>query len=231
MRNIAIIPARSGSKGLKDKNIKDLCGKPLMAYSIEAAIKSNVFDEVMVSTDSTVYADIAKNYGARVPFLRSDFASSDSASTWDAIVEVIQGYKKLGERFDSVCILQPTSPLRTANHIVEAYETFYSKKAESVVSVCLTDHSPLWENILPKDDCMDGFLSREINADDRRQDLEDFYRINGAIYICGINEALTFDLYNKGCYAYKMSRKESVDIDDDDDFELAEYYMKKHSYL
>lgn len=228
MRNLAIIPARSGSKGLKDKNIKMLCGKPLMAYSIEAALGSDMFDEVMVSTDSDEYARIAIQYGAKVPFLRSEFASSDAASTWDAVSEVIEMYREIGQDFDTVCVLQPTSPLRKKEHIVEAYGVYDSKNANSVVGVCLTDHSPLWENTLPQDDCMEDFLSRFIDENDRRQDLGDFYRINGAVYICKINNELRFNLYDKSCYAYKMNKKDSIDIDDVDDFDLAEYYMKRH---
>ena len=112
MKNIAMIPARSGSKGLKDKNIRLLNGKPLLAYSIEAAIQSKLFDEIMVSTDSSYYADIAEKYGAKVPFLRSEGNSSDSASSWDTVQEILSFYRNAGEEFDSFCLLQPTSPLR-----------------------------------------------------------------------------------------------------------------------
>ena len=105
MRNIAIIPARSGSKGLPDKNIKLLQGKPLLAYTIEAAIKSGCFTEVMVSTDSEKYAEIAWEYGAKVPFLRSKVMSSDTASSWDMVEEVLDNYKQLNQEFDSFCLL------------------------------------------------------------------------------------------------------------------------------
>ena len=108
MRNLAIIPARSGSKGLPDKNIKELNGKPLMAYSIEAANESGCFTEVMVSTDSEKYAQIAREYGAHVPFLRSAATSSDQANSWDMVEEVLAEYAKRGEYFDSFCLLQPT---------------------------------------------------------------------------------------------------------------------------
>ena len=101
MKNIAIIPARSGSKGVRDKNIRDLCGKPLMAHTIEAALGSGEFEEVMVSTDSEQYAEIARKYGANVPFLRSAKTSGDSASSWDMVDEVLDGYAALGKTFDS----------------------------------------------------------------------------------------------------------------------------------
>ena len=136
MSNIAIIPARSGSKGLKDKNIKELCGKPLFAYSIEAALKSSCFDEVMVSTDSEKYAEIARRYGASVPFLRSVSTSSDIASSWDMVDEVLAGYRDLGREFETFCLLQPTSPLRTAKDIIAAYKLYNDKASFSVVSVC-----------------------------------------------------------------------------------------------
>lgn len=122
MGNIALIPARSGSKGLKDKNIRKLNGKPLIVHSINAAIESKIFDEIMVSTDSELYADIAKDSGASVPFLRSQEQSSDSAGSWGVVKEVLQNYKKLGKTFSTVCLLQPTSPLRRADDIIEAYQ-------------------------------------------------------------------------------------------------------------
>ena len=108
MKNIAIIPARSGSKGLIDKNIRLMNGKPLIWYSINVAIESNCFDEVMVSTDSDRYAEIAKECGASVPFLRSTYNSSDKADFWDIVKEVLSNYKKLGKEFDIVMLLQPT---------------------------------------------------------------------------------------------------------------------------
>ena len=121
MRSIAIIPARSGSKGLPDKNIKPLNGKPLLAYSIEAALASGMFDTVHVSTDSERYAGIARQYGADEPFLRSAETSSDTASSEDAIREVLRRYEEMGQRFDAFMLLQPTSPLRTADDIRAAF--------------------------------------------------------------------------------------------------------------
>lgn len=149
MRSIAIIPARSGSKGLPDKNIRPLNGKPLLAYSIEAALASGLFDTVHVSTDSERYADIARQYGADEPFLRSAETSSDTASSEDAIREVLRRYEEMGQRFDAFMLLQPTSPLRTADDIRAAFGVMEEKQAESVVSVCEVEHSPLWCNTLP----------------------------------------------------------------------------------
>lgn len=148
MKNIAIITARSGSKGLKDKNIRILNGKPLMAYTIEAAIKSGMFDEIMVSTDSKEYASVAIKYGAKVPFLRTKKNSDDNASSWDVVKEVVKKYKDMGKEFNTVCMLQPTSPLRIAEDIVNGYKLFNEKKADTVIAVCETQHSPLWSNTL-----------------------------------------------------------------------------------
>ena len=125
MRRIAIIPARSGSKGLKDKNIKELNGKPLIAYSIEAALASKMFDKVFVSTDSQKYADIAIQYGADASFLRSEENSSDTAGSWDVIREVISKLKDMGEEYDEVMLLQATSPLRTVEDIVKSIELLH----------------------------------------------------------------------------------------------------------
>lgn len=226
MKNIAIIPARSGSKGLKDKNIKLLNGKPLMWYSIQAAIKSGCFDEVMVSTDSEKYAEIAKECGASVPFLRSEKEASDTASSWDVVREVLANYQKLGQSFDNVMILQPTSPLRTAEDIVISFALMREKGAHSVIGVCETEHSPLWCNTLPEDNCLAGFIRPEIKAISGRQGLPTYYRINGAIYLTKVSDCVGENLYNEHGYAYIMPKERSIDIDTQFDFKLAEIIMR-----
>lgn len=222
MKNVAIIPARSGSKGLKDKNIKLLNGKPLLAYSIEAALQAGMFDQVMVSTDSAEYSKIAKVYGAQVPFLRSEKNSSDQASSWDMVREVLRFYRDKGMEFESFCLLQPTSPLRRAEDIKEAYRLYEEQKAISVVSVCEVEHSPLWCGHLDDEGGLNGFISEENTI--QRQELKPFYRINGAIYIVNIREfEKNSFLYRKGSYAYIMGQERSVDIDNIRDFEYAEF--------
>ncbi len=227
MNNLAVITARSGSKGLKDKNIKPLGGRPLLAYSIEAAKDSGMFDKVFVSTDSEQYAQIARQYGADVPFLRSDEIAGDHASSWDAVREAVQGYEKLGKRFDTVTLLQPTSPLRTAEDIRSGYRLFTGKDADYVIGVCPTEHSPLWCNTLPEDMSMDGFISKEID-EKPRQELPDYYRINGALYIVKVS-ALdgVDDMYHQGCYAYVMPPERSIDIDTAFDFKMAELFIEQ----
>lgn len=227
MRNIAIIPARSGSKGLKDKNIKLLDGKPLLWYTIKVAKESKCFDEIMVSTDSEKYAQIAKECGAAIPFFRSADKSSDTAGSWEVVKEVLANYLKTKNTFDTICLLQPTSPLRSSINIIEAYRVMDEKKASAVTSVCEVDHSPLWDMVLPDDGSLSDF--RKNLRDVPRQKLKKYYRLNGAIYIRKIeykdSKILIED--NKE-FAYIMDRRCSIDIDTQEDFELAEFYMSKN---
>lgn len=226
MKNIAIIPARSGSKGVKDKNIRNLAGKPLIAYTIEAALKCNVFDEVMVSTDSERYAEIALSFGASVPFLRSKETATDASSSWNVVDEVLANYKKNGEIFDTFCLLQPTSPLRTADDISAAYNLFRNKAQFSVVSVCEAEHSPLWCGHLPGNQEFIDFIKPE--SVKQRQEGRKFYRLNGAIYIVDIKKfAEERFLYRKGGFAYIMSQENSVDIDTELDFKLASVILQE----
>ncbi len=225
MRTLAVIPARSGSKGLKDKNILPLCGKPLLSYTIEAALKSQCFDTVMVSTDALEYAEIAAACGAEVPFLRSKAAATDQASSWEVVLEVLQKYEEKGRQFDFVMLLQPTSPLRNEQEIRNAFSVQERNHAEAVVSVCEMEHSPLWCNTLPENHCMDHFIS---SASRPRQQLGRYYRINGALYLVHV-EKLRRDgtlIYDKATFAYLMDKDQSVDIDDATDFMLAEFLMK-----
>lgn len=226
MRNIAVIPARSGSKGLKDKNIKLLQGKPLIAYTIEAAKNANLFDEIFVSTDSLEYAQIAREWGASVPFLRSDELSSDTASSVDVVKDAIINYQKIGEIFDTVALLQPTSPLRKPEDIINGYEIFEKNNAQAVVAVCEVDHSPLWCNTLPGDHSLENFLRQDlINVP--RQSLPTYYRINGALYLINKDYLMsTNNIYSGKCYAVIMPKENSIDIDDAIDFKIAEAFIK-----
>jgi CMP-N,N'-diacetyllegionaminic acid synthase len=223
MNNIAIIPARSGSKGLKDKNIRLLTGKPLMAYSIESARKSGCFSEVMVSTDSAEYQRIAVEHGANVPFLRSEAASTDTAGSWDVVCEVLDGYAEMGKYFDTVCLLQPTSPMRTADDIERAYKIYSENNADAVTSVCEADHSPLWCMTLPENRSLKEFRSQS-HGNAPRQKLEQYYRLNGAVFIRKIRydggKSVICDTEE---FAYIMDKRRSVDIDTIEDFEYAEF--------
>ena len=227
MRNIAIIIARSGSKGLKDKNIRPLNGKPLLAYTIEAALQSGCFDTVMVSTDSRKYGKIAKEYGAEVPFYRSKETSQDSTSPWDVVKEVLEQFKARGEEYDTFALLQPTSPLRNAEDIQKAYKEFEEKKANAVVSMCELECAIHLVNKLPKSLSMKGFIT-EKQYNKRRQEIEPYYRFNGAIYISKVKTFYKhMNIYEDKCYAYIMDRNRSYDIDSEDDLKIVEAIMKK----
>ncbi|MBE6097708.1 MAG: acylneuraminate cytidylyltransferase family protein [Schwartzia succinivorans] len=226
MTNIAIIPARSGSKGLKDKNIKLMNGKPLLSYSIVAAKESGIFDEIMVSTDSQRYADIAIKYGASVPFLRSSENSSDTADSWDMVLEVLNNYRELGSEFDTICLLQPTSPLRIGRDISEAYKDFRNNDVDALTSVCEVDHSPLWTMMLAEDRMLTEYRKHSSNAP--RQKLATYYRVNGAIYIRKIEYSKNgINLLDAKEIAFIMDKIRSVDIDDELDFAIGEYLMSK----
>lgn len=225
---IAIIPARSGSKGLKDKNIKELNGKPLISYTIEAANESRIFDKVFVSTDSEKYAEISRKYGADVPFLRSAENSTDKAGSWEVVKEVLS---KLDEKYDIVILLQPTSPLRNAQNIKEAIDLFFEKNADSVISVTETDHPIFWCNTLNENLSLKNFIKKEYNKN--RQALPKSYTVNGAIYIVKtefLNDLSKFNLYGDKSFAYIMERINSVDIDGELDFIYVQAILKKYEY-
>jgi len=222
---IAIIPARSGSKGLKDKNIKLLNGKPLMAYTIEAALKSQCFDKIVVSTDSEEYAKIAVEYGAEVPFLRPEYLSGDEVSTNDVVIDLIKKLKKNGKEFEFLMILQPTSPLRTSEDIKKAIELLKEKNANAVVSLCEVDHPPLYAGCVPLSLQIDGFINSGTST--RRQALPKYHRVNGAIYLMKTDYFLEYqDYYKDNCYAYIMKKERSIDIDDEIDYFIAKCLMK-----
>ena len=225
MKRIAIIPARSGSKGIKDKNITALLGKPLIAYTIESALQSGMFDKVFVSTDSPLYADISMKYGADASFLRSKKNSTDTAGSWDAVREVILHFEERGAFYDEVMLLQPTSPLRSSDDVKKAVQMMTEKQAESVVSVTETDHSPLWCDILPEDCSMDHFAENEY-SELPRQMLPKYYRQNGAIYLVTRKELDRNPMFRSKAYAYIMPKERSVDFDDKLDFLIAETILR-----
>ncbi len=227
MLNIAIITARSGSKGLKNKNIKFLNGKPLMAYSIEAALESHMFNEVMVSTDSLEYKSIAQQYGANVPFLRSADNSNDSAGSWDVVKEVLQKYLEIGMKFDTVCLLQPTSPLRTKSDIIEGYNLLDAKDANAVTAVCEVEHSPLWTMTLDSSLSMEEYKRANKQKNMPRQKLPVYYRVNGALYIRKIQYLDNhINILDEDEIAYIMDQARSIDIDTELDFKLAELLIE-----
>jgi CMP-N,N'-diacetyllegionaminic acid synthase len=221
---LAIIPARGGSKRLPRKNILDLAGKPLIAWSIEAGLDSQYIDKVVVSSDDNEILEISEKFGAHI-IKRPEELSSDIATTFDAIKHTIDNF----EKYDYVVLLQPTSPLRNEKDIDKAIEMIEEKNANAVVSVSEMDHSPFWTNTLPEDGNMNNFLKDEV-LNKRSQDLEKYYRLNGAIYICKIDSLLEEQSFflKDNIFAYVMDRKSSIDIDEEIDFKIAEVLKKDH---
>ncbi len=223
---LAIIPARGGSKRLPGKNILDLAGKPLIAWTIEAARQSRFIDKVVVSTDDKVIMQISLKYGADVPFLRPPELATDTASSIDVVYHAINFFKENGESYDYIILLQPTSPLRTSKDIDNAFEML-NDKTKAVVSVCETDHPPLWSNTLPEDLSMKDFIKPEIK-NKRSQDLPKYYRLNGAVYISELEYLKkNYDFFGNETRTFIMSRENSVDIDTKLDFRLVSCFLKE----
>lgn len=223
---IAIIPARGGSKGVPNKNIRNLAGKPLIAYTIEAALKSEVFERVIVSTDSREIADVSRKYGAEVPFMRPDNIAGDSVSSDDVILHALDFFKDQKIDYFEVCKLQPTSPLRNETHICEAYELMHTQKKDFLVSICECDHSPLWCGTLGEDQCLDNFIPDEVKRACRQQ-LPQYYRLNGAIYMANTKAFQNNKSFlGKNSIGYIMQKENSVDIDSEIDFEFAELLLR-----
>ena len=222
---LAIIPARSGSKGLKDKNIRLLAGKPMLAYSIIAARSCGFIDSIILSTDSKTYAELGEEYGAEVPFLRDAQLATDTAGSWDVVREVLARLADLGRHYEVVVLLQPTSPLRSVSDINGALELFSAKAATAVVSVCEADHPPNWTGIVGPDLSLATFLS-PAKSEVRRQDFHRYHRLNGAIYVVSASHVMASDeLYTSGSFAYIMPRERSIDVDTLFDFICAEAVM------
>lgn len=222
MNKIAIIPARSGSKCIKDKNISPLCGKPLIAYSIEAAIQSDEFARVFVSTDSELYADISRHYGAEV-MMRGEKLSNDKATTFVVIEDFLS---RLDEPIDYFVLLQPTSPLRNATHVREAVLKFESRFADFdfLVSMKESDHAKVLVNPIDEDESLKYFDTDFANY--RRQSYKD-YSPNGAIFIAKPEKYLEQKhFFGAKALAYQMSALDSVDIDGALDLLVAKAIME-----
>lgn len=225
MKNLAVITARSGSKGLINKNILPLAGIPLLAWSIKAAKDSHIFEKIHLSTDSEQYAEIGRQFQADTSFLRTKDLSSSQADSWSVLRFVIKQFEEQGQFFDNIMLLQPTSPLRTAEDIINAMQLFIQKQARAVISVCPLEHSPLWANTLPEDANMREFIKPEIE-NTPRQELQEYYRLNGAIYLVTRELLMSGENIIKNAYAYIMPIERSVDIDTDIDFKYAELLLQ-----
>lgn len=223
MRILAIVPARGGSKGIKDKNIKEIEGRPLIEYTIEAAKRCEYIDEIVVSTDSEKIAKVAKKAGAKVPFLRPDELASDTARTIDVVLFTIDQLKLIGQEYDIVVLLQPTSPLRDEDDICGAIEKYVSCNMKSLVSVSEVSESPILMRQIVDETHMEKLLN--INSTIRRQDMAKYYMVNGSIYINKIEELNSDTSLNDNVIPYVMDRSHAVDIDDYVDIEVMKYYV------
>lgn len=222
-RILALIPARGGSKGIKNKNIVDLSGYPLVSYSIRAAQGSKYVDDTVVSTDSEKIARISKEYGANVPFMRPAELATDHARTVDAVLHAIKLLDKTENHFDVVVILQCTQPLTTAADIDKAIETFFEKGMRGLVSVSRVEEHPLLMRSMDKDGNLTSLLGE--NSTCRRQDMKPYYRVDGCICINQTNEITSETSLNDNPVGFIMDVSHSVDIHDMKDLYLAEYYL------
>lgn len=226
MTNICIIPARGGSKRIPRKNIKDFLGKPIIAYSIKAAIDSNLFDEIMVSTDCKEIAEIAIQYGAKVPFLRSAKNADDFATTYDVIEEVVQSYKTQGKKFDNLCCIYSCAPFVTPEILTRAYIQLKEKDFDTVFPI-IAYSFPI-QRALKKDDGK-VFMILEENLNVRSQDLEDSFHDAGQFYWCKTKQLLASKkLLTSNTGGVEISELYAQDIDTITDWKLAElkYQLK-----
>jgi N-acylneuraminate cytidylyltransferase len=217
---VAIITARGGSKRIPRKNIRDFHGKPIIAYVIEAALNSHIFDEVMVSTDDSEIADIAKKNGAVVPFMRDDKTSDDFATTADVLDEVLNEYKNLGKEIKSFCCIYPTAPFVTTEKLIESNKKFSISDADSLVSMVKFSFPP-----------QRGFIQRNGNVEyrepehkaTRSQDLEPIFHDAGQFYWAKVKTFLeTKFLVSKNTIGFELSESEVQDIDTENDWKIAE---------
>lgn len=224
MRNIAIITARGGSKRIPRKNIKNFCGRPIIAYSIEAAINSEIFDEVMVSTDDTEIAEISIKYGAKVPFFRSKKTSDDHAVTADVIEEVLQQYKIIGSCFDYFCCIYPTAPFITAQRLKLAAEKLLSSQADSLLPVVKYSFPPQ-RGLVINEDRINYKWPENMNT--RSQDLEPFYHDCGQFYFMKVDKFLEErKLITENTIPFIIPEIEVQDIDTPEDWDIAEMKYK-----
>ncbi len=221
-KRIAIITARGGSKRIPKKNIKDFCGKPIIAYSIEAAISSELFDEVMVSTDSEEIAEIAKKYGASVPFMRSAETSNDYATTNDVLMEVFNEYEKRGQEFDIAVCIYPTAPFVTADKLKRAIDMVEKDGADAVTPVVQFSFPPQRAFII-RDNALEYQYPE--NASARSQDLEAVYHDCGQFYVMRPYNIL-HDVESTMTMPLIMKESEVQDIDTIEDWKIAEIKYK-----
>ena len=225
--NLCIIPARGGSKRIPRKNIKDFLGKPIIAYSIEAALKCKLFDEVMVSTDDQEIAEIARNYGASVPFLRSKVNSNDFAGTADVLIEVLDQYSDIGKSFEYLCCIYPTAPLINPEKLKKGFEQIVVNKNDTVFPIVEFSY-PIWRGLKLENNGKTSMVWPE-NMHKRSQDLENTFHDAGQWYWFNIDSfRREKKLWMNNTAGMVLDQIEVQDIDNLTDWKLAEL---KYAYL
>lgn len=220
MSCIAIIPARGGSKRIPRKNVKEFCGKPILAYSIEAVLQTELFDEVMVSTDDKEIAEIAKKYGATVPFLRSEETANDYAILKDVLNEVLSEYKKLGKNFDEVCCILPTAPLVESDDIAKSHDILIKENCVSVIPVVKYSYT-IFRSLKIENGKL--IMNWPENYSKRSQDLPDAYHDAGLFYWYNkkyFEEKIAG--FGENACPYILDEDKVQDIDTLDDWRIAE---------
>ena len=226
-RILGLIPARGGSKGIPDKNLVDLHGKPLIAHRIASALKSRYIDRTIVSTDSETIAETARRFGADVPFLRPEELALDTSKTIEAVLHAVRTLEASGDRFDVLLLLQPTQPLTTAQDMEAAIELFFRKGQKGLVSVSPVEENPLLMRTINENAELVSLLG--VNSTCRRQDMPEYYKVNGCIYINRIDELTERTSFNDNPVGFVMERSHSVDIDEPKDLALAEYFLDRRT--
>lgn len=228
MKTLAIIPARGGSKGIPNKNIKPFNGKPLIQHTIEIALKVFDKEEICISTDSEQIKSTAELSGVNVPFIRPPELAEDSSGMYEVLLHALNFYKAKGREFDTIILLQPTSPFRNSTHIQEAM-SIYNDSIEMVVSVKETASNPYY--ILFEEDDK-GFLQKSKKGNfTRRQDVPKVWEYNGAIYVINVKTLLSKPIHQfERVIKYEMDEMSSLDLDTPLDWEIAEYLFKKLNY-
>ncbi len=225
MKNsVAIITARGGSKRIPRKNIREFCGEPMITYPIKAAIKSGLFSEVMVSTDDEEIAEIAQKNGAQVPFLRSKENSDDFSTTSDVLKEVLAEYKKIGKSFEHACCLYPTAVFANEEKLKQAAKYFIESNADSLIPVVQFSF-PIQRALKIEDNLLKFFWPE--NVAKRSQDLEKSFHDSGQFYFFKTNIfELKKDLFNSKTIPFELKESEVQDIDNEEDFKIAEIKYK-----
>lgn len=226
---LCVIPARKGSKGLKNKNIKKIGKTPLIAWSILTAKKCKQIDEIIVSTDSLKISKIAKRYGAKVPFIRPKKFATDKASSFSVLKHAIEFFKEKKLYFDYILMLEPTSPLRDFREIDFCLQKVKNENIQTLVSVAKTiEQHPTFLYSISDKNFLKPYLKKKQKLYIRRQDITPLYFLEGSIYISKVSTLLKRKTwYHKKTQAFEIEKWKSLEIDDIDDFRLAEFYSKR----